>query len=784
MTTTIIQGSSYRISLLTDRLCRLEYQEEGLFEDRPSQAAMERDFPPVAHELRREGGRLIIETSGFLLSYDEKVFSTNGLCVTVKSTGESWRYSDVFGNTDENLYGTARTLDKTDGIVDLEEGIFGRKGFALLDESSSPVYDGENFHAREREGLDLYFFGFGRDFFGGLRDFYALSGKAPMLPRYALGNWWSRFTRYTEESYLALLDDFLREGIPLSVAVIDMDWHLTKVDARFGTGWTGYTWDPECFPDPARFLQALHGRGLAASLNLHPADGVRAFESMYEKLADRCGIDPETEAPVEHDLEREDFRKAYFEEIMHPYEDMGVDFWWIDWQQGRGKGKNVVDPLLLLNHWHYTDQKSRGKRAMIFSRYAGVGSHRYPLGFSGDTYTTWRSLKLQPYFTSTASNIGYGVWSHDIGGHMLGDRDDERFVRWVQFGVFSPVMRLHSCGSPFIHREPWAYKQPYRQILGDFLRLRHQMLPYLYTAMREAHEEDRPLVCPVYYSWPDEEAAYEVPESYTFGKSLLIGAVTEPMDQVLRRAGVSMYIPEGRWVDLFSGQIYQGAVKRKLYRTLETIPALLRAGGILPLAGEADTDAFKNPKSLRIYFGAGADGEYTLYEDDGLSQESESGNFVETKFSINWMEEGCEIRILPPSGALSLIPEGRRYELILCGAEKLPGMRGMAEAESGDGSRKRLLPECEEKTGFLRIDLGEAADGAIVKVEGLGLRENDARKEVLSLIDEAYIENRLKETLAEDLQSLSGEAFLKALEGRDVPEILKDAIRENYTGKR
>lgn len=116
-----------------------------------------------------------------------------------------------------------------------------------------------------------------------------------------------------------------------------------------------------------------------------------------------------------------------------------------------------LDPLWMLNHMHYEDAAREGRWPITFSRYAGPGSHRYPVGFSGDTVTTWDSLAFQTYFTSTASNIGYGWWSHDIGGHMLGVRNNELEARWYAFGAFSPINRLHSTCSPFAGKEPWNF---------------------------------------------------------------------------------------------------------------------------------------------------------------------------------------------------------------------------------------------------------------------------------------------------------------------------------------
>ena len=263
------------------------------------------------------------------------------------------------------------------------------------------------------------------------------------------------------------MDRFRDEDVPLSVSVIDMDWHLVEIDPEHGSGWTGYTWNTDLFPDPQAFLAGLHERGLAVSLNVHPAEGVHAHEASYAAIAKRMGIDPDSGVPVAFDPTDPDFLEAYFEELHHPHEDDGVDFWWLDWQQGGVTRIPGLDPLWLLNHFHYLDSGRAGKRPLTFSRYAGIGSHRYPVGFSGDTHMTWESLDFQPSFTATASNAGYGWWSHDIGGHFKGYKDDELTTRWVQLGVFSPILRLHSGLNPFNTREPWRFDSDSERVMTD-----------------------------------------------------------------------------------------------------------------------------------------------------------------------------------------------------------------------------------------------------------------------------------------------------------------------------
>lgn len=381
-----------RVSVLTERLLRLEYDESRVFEDRPSQFALDRHFPEPCCSAKLRGGSLELRSDGC------HVIIGGGLELEALTDGLSWRS----GQKLNHLGGTARTLDNADGAIELEPGLFSREGVGLLsDDGLLFGADGE-LQPRRPGTRDIYLFLYGRQFERGLRDFYRLSGRPPLLPRFALGNWWSRFWPYTAEEYLALMERFDAEGTPFSVAVLDMDWHLTRVPEGY-SGWTGYTWDRELIPEPDKLLARLHGLGLHVSLNLHPAEGVQPFEERYGEVAEFMGVTGGGTIPF--DLNDRRFRRAYFELLLHPLEDMGVDFWWIDWQQGTRSTVEGLDPLWLLNHWHFLDAARRGRRPLILSRYAGPGSHRYPVGFSGDTIASWASLDFQPRFTAAAADI-------------------------------------------------------------------------------------------------------------------------------------------------------------------------------------------------------------------------------------------------------------------------------------------------------------------------------------------------------------------------------------------
>ena len=744
----IVQGDCYRFTILTPCLIRMEYNEAGIFEDRATQTVLHRDFEPRNFQVidGEEGLQLLTEAVHIL--YDKKKFSRNGL--TVKLRGNFTVYHSVWNYSEpaQNLGGTARTLDGADGPIELEPGLLSRNGFSILDDSKSLLIREDGWLEPREEGIiDLYFFGYGRDYRSCLKDYYRLTGATPMLPRYALGNWWSRFYRYTEESYKALVEHFEAEQIPFTVAVMDMDWHLTSLDPQYGSGWTGYTWNRELFPDPPGFMSWLHEKGMRITLNVHPADGVRPHEEMYEEMAGELGVNKEsrTALPIPFDLTDREFLKAYFKYLHHPNERAGVDFWWIDWQQGSSSRMEGMDPLWMLNHFHFLDQSESGKRALILSRYAGPGSHRYPIGFSGDTVISWETLRFQPYFTATASNIGFGWWSHDIGGHMNGIRDDELAARWLQFGVFSPIMRLHSSGSLFNGKEPWRYNRIVHEIMKNFLRLRHRLLPYLYTMSYRCSVEGEPLIQPMYYQYPESAQAYEAGNQYYFGTELIVVPVTEAMDRSLNLAPVKVWLPEGIYIDFFCGRIYEGGRCLEMYRSLAGLPVLARAGGIVPMrAGEETGNDISNPERLDIRIFGGEDGRFCLYEDDGESLEYEDGAWVKTNMVLDWRKGYC-FRIEAAQGRTELIPDHRYYRLSFSGfrdcreimvTSEGKKVKFQQEYDTGRNSIELILDKVRTDRELL-VQFGDRPQLADNRIEG----------ELLSFLDQAQIEFQLKERI-------------------------------------
>lgn len=552
-----------------------------------------------------------------------------------------------------------------------------------------------------------------------------------------------------------------------------MDWHLVDdVDPKYGSGWTGYTWNRDFFPDPERFQRALHEHGLRTTLNVHPRDGVRAFEDDYDEVAEHMGIDPESGEPVEFDLTSPRFMDAYFD-LHHKLEDMGTDFWWLDWQQGGVTHQKGLDPLWMLNHMHYLDSGRDNRWPLTFSRYAGPGSHRYPIGFSGDTVVTWESLKFQPYFTSTASNIGYGWWSHDIGGHMFGYRDEELEARWYQLGAFSPINRLHSTDSSFNGKEPWNFHTATRDAMDKALRLRHEMLPYLYTMNWRAAADGRPLVEPMYWQAPENPTAYEMEQEFRFGTELVVAPIVEPIDGNVQLAKTDVWLPQGTWFDFFTGRRYESASARgrrlEAWRDLDGIPAFAKAGGIVPLQplDEANgaINSVGNPAHLQVVVFPGADGAFDLKEDDGTNQaQPRASALASTAMTFDWKDgAAAAFTIAPASGNVEALPAERTWTVTF---------RGVAEVAADDVvvtvagvTREEAEVSYDEATLSLSVTVRNVPVDAEVSVRsasGLRYADDPAIEDAFTVLYNAQIRYLSKER-AYQLVKENGALALNAL---------------------
>ena len=685
---TVVVCDNARFTVLTSRLIRMEWSDDGKFEDNASLCFVNRRTDVPEFKVKRSGNRVVIITDHLSLTYRcGEEFSSDNPRVEFSMNGNKVRWTPSSRDT-LNLKGTVRTLDGYEGNVrrrtgvpiELENGILSRGGWSVVDDSERHLLLRDDSRWGEwvasRDGsagrVDWYLFAYGHDYLDALRDFTLVAGKVPLPPKWAFGYWWSHYWQYSDEEFYNLADMMKSLSIPLDVMVVDMDWHetwgLTKYNTpkdEFGErmGWTGYTWQKELFPEPSVFLKNIASRGLRVALNLHPASGIRTVESVYEDFARAYGWDSMGRS-VPFRMEDRQWADAYFDKVLRPMERAGVDFWWLDWQQ-RLDNANVrgLSNTFWLNHTFFRDMEmTSGERPVIYHRWGGLGSHRYQVAFSGDTYSAWSTLAFLPYFTATASNVCYGYWGHDIGGHnQTADKTDpEMYTRWLQYGVFTPIFKTHSTKSAKIERRIWRFPEHF-ETMRDAIRLRYSLSPYIYTAARKCYDTGVSICRPLYYYYPECDRAYECSDEYFFGDDILVTNIAVPVDD----NGIAcrdVWLPEGRWFDMSSGRMLEGNASYELGYTLEEIPWFVRAGAVVPMAGGDIMNLRGENVSMVLTVVPGADGRTSLYEDDGTGKDYDR-NYALTDIEHEVSDTSVRLKISPRRGTYDGMPEDRRYEV-------------------------------------------------------------------------------------------------------------------------
>lgn len=742
------QDRHVRLTVITDGAVRMEYSPEGKFVDDKSFVAVNRSYPPVAYKVSDKNGKVIIRTVYFTLNYKKTVGPFTNDNISVSSTkGSKVKFEWRPGFADkQNLKGTYRTLDFCNGNIrrgkpiELEDGLLSKSGWTFIDDSKSYLFDHSEWPwAVERpqgsDSQDWYFLAYGHDYKKALKDFTVFAGKVPLPPRYAFGYWWSRYWDYSDDDYRNLMGNFHKYNIPLDVMVIDMDWHYTSD----GLGdWTGYTWNRRLFPDPDKFMQWLKGNNVKVTLNLHPANGIKAYEEHYPQLAQWMGMDPIQKKDIPWQSSNKRFMSGWMNTILRPLEKMGVDFWWPDWQQFPNDSvmKNLSN-IWWINYVLFSDmQKNRNTRPMLYHRWGGLGNHRYQIGFSGDTHITWNSLDYQPYFNSTSSNVLYCYWSHDIGGHMQGiDRiDPEMYIRWMQFGMMSPILRTHSTKNKKYNKEPWAFEAKYSDILRDIINTRYTLAPYIYTMARKTYDDALPICRPMYYDYPEDTEAYSNKDEYMFGDNLLVYPITAPMKG--KTAEKNIWLPSGsNWYEVSSGTLIEGGQTVHRSFALDEMPVYVKSGAILPFYDKVK-NLNSNDDSITVTVFPGNDkGEFSLYEDAGNSKDYDSC-YACTRLSYVRSGNTLTINVGMRKGKYQDMPSNRKFlvKLVASAVPVKAECNGKPVEFCYDGESLSVLAEIPETNCDTEKDIVFTFDDASQCLDD-GLMHQ--MKEVRNIVSEA-----------------------------------------------
>ena len=495
---------------------------------------------------------------------------------------------------------------------------------------------------------------YGTDYERCLKDYFTLTGYPPLIPRYALGNWWSKNVKYNDETLKALIDSFKLNGIPLSTLMLTNNWNLKpiinnkEIDA-------GLSFNKELFHHPKNMITYLHNQGVRIGLKIKPTSGFYATDEYYEEALKYLQKDELGKIPF-NVLDKK-CTEVYLKLFIHPLENLGIDFFYID--------KEDTNNYNLIKRYHLKDmERNKIRRPFVFGYSNEISPHKYSVLYEGEKEVGWESLRRLPYFNSLAVNNGVLWWSHDIGGYSNGIEEDELYTRFIQFGTFSPILRLSSDSSKYYKREPWLWSMRTFSIVKEYLQLRHKLIPYLYSEAYKYSTNGNLFIKPIFYKYPEliDDDWYR--NEYYFGSQLFVSPIITKKDEVMNRVVHKFFIPDGTWYDFFTGKKFIGPNSFISFFRDQDYPVYAKQGAIIVLGQNNNLNDITPPKDIEIHIFPGMSNSYTLYEDDGVSSLYKDGYYLKTQIDYNYMPNNYTVILRALEGKSSIVPDTRNYKFI------------------------------------------------------------------------------------------------------------------------
>jgi len=563
-----------------------------------------------------------------------------------------------------------------------------------------------------------YYFIYGPGFDDIIGNYRQLTGKAPLLPKWAFGYIQSK-ERYTSaEELISVVKEFRKRRIPLDLIVLDwMSWPENQ--------WGQKSFDPVRFPDPEGMMEELHRLNARLMVSIWPnmaAGGANHSQMLNEGFL--------LGNQSTYDAFNKDARELYWKQANEGLFSKGIDAWWCDctepfeadWKGelkpepeerlviNTGEAKKYLDPeyinaySLLHSEGIYEGQRRTrsDKRVVNLTRSSYAGQHRYAtITWSGDIAASWDTLRKQIPAGLNFTVTGEPYWTVDIGAFFVAKRDfawfwngnyndgcndpgyRELFVRWLQYGAFLPIFRAHGTDTP---REPWRFGEEgtiFYDALVKFIKLRYRLLPYIYSLAGMVTHDNYTMMRALAFDFLHDEKTYDIKDQYMFGPAFMVNPVTEPMyyesgyrELTDSKKSRRVYLPAGcSWYDFWTNKLFEGGQLIEADAPLDIMPLFVRSGSILPLGPHVEHTGEKTdaPLELRIY--RGASGSFTLYEDEGDGYNYEKGACSKIRF--DWDDVCGTLTIHERVGSYPGMPAKRSFNVVLVA----PGHGAGLEAE-------------------------------------------------------------------------------------------------------
>lgn len=640
----IFKGDKYRISILSNTLVRIEYNEFGAFLDSPTELVKSRKFDNPNLEVKQDDKYLEIKTTDFTLYYTKNMPYKNNIKIVVN--GKEWRYD----------HPEARRYEVPGNLINSKymKGLYSLDGFVSIDDNTYELLENGEYSKREGEYVDKYIFLYGNDFNKCLKDYYNLTGYPTMMPRYAFGIWWSKNKEYNTNEIKELVTSFKENNIPLGAIILDHNWHVNIYNKNFIE--SGFTFNGNLINEPVNLINYLHANGVRIGLYVNPLLGFYPYESNYNNLVNYLGKDEKGIVPF-NALSPKDI-DVYLKILIHPLDNLGIDFYY-------NETNNISNNYWIVRNSNYIDmERNYQKRPIVISQKTNLVDHRYGIIYIGKTNVDFKSLNDIARYNVLIPNMGINYYTYDVGGYEGGYESSDLYTRFVELGVFSPIFKFGSDISKYYKREPWKWDTETFEITKYYLNLRQKMILYLYNEAYKYSNYGKLLVEPIYYKNPAfyDDDIYK--NEYFLGESFLIAPITNKMDEVMRRTVHKFYIPDGVWYDFSTGKKYPGNHKYISFYKLKDYPVFVKAGAIIPLGYNENINDTNTPSTLEIQIFPGKSNKYELYEDDGVSSLYKQGYYIKNEIEYNYFPNNYTVIIRPIAGKSNIIPDRRNYKIV------------------------------------------------------------------------------------------------------------------------
>jgi alpha-D-xyloside xylohydrolase len=702
-----------RVEVCADSIIHVTYALGSRIPDVPQYIVTKKTWPAMPWTLDSTGESITLMTSRLkvvigrgngVIRYEDsagkKLFEDGGRSLTpVEVNGEktyrSEMHSSLWDST-EAFYGLgqhqAGVWNYHGEFVDLLQDntnisvpfFVSSNGYAILwNNTSRSRFNNRFLHALYlvsdvADTVDYYFL-YGPEFDEIMASYRNLTGQAPLFGKWAYGFWQSKNRYASQAELLGIAHKYRALRIPVDNIVQDWFWWNTMGEPVFNKN----------YPDPQGMIADLHENHFHIMFSFWPFFnlGSGVYDDMNKRgyFIDRIQVSTSQVHPAGqalYDAFNPDARKYYWQ-LLDKVFALGADAWWLDTDEPEtenrerniletekvalGSGARYADMFPLL-HTAGVYEGQRGvsdqKRVFILSRSAFAGSQRNSVtAWSGDVETNWLSFARQVPAGLNFELSGLPYWTTDIGGFIIGNPDDptyrELFVRWFEYGTFCPIFRVHGTRTTNTN-ELWSYGAEGQQILTSFDRLRYRLMPYIYSLAWKVTSEGYTPMRPLVMDFRSDVRAQNIGDQFLYGPAVLVNPVTES-----GATSRHVYLPKAKWYDFWTGRALDGGVERDAAAPLDRIPLYIRAGSILPLGPDLQysTEKPADPLELRVY--TGANGSFTLYEDENDNYDYEKG--IRATIPIRWDDASHTLTIGDRQGQFPGMLESRTFQIVFVG---------------------------------------------------------------------------------------------------------------------